>query len=58
MTASTVYLLANPASGTADEGDMAAVTRSVTSKGHLVVDLTGTDREGSARNVAEAVAGG
>ncbi len=38
---SDVHLLANPASGTADEGDRAAVSRQITAAGHRVIDVTG-----------------
>jgi len=55
---SDVHLLANPASGTADEGDRAAVSRQIAAAGHRVVDITGGSPDASSRAVDAIVAAG
>lgn len=55
---SDVHLLANPASGTADEGDRAAVSRQIAAAGHRAIDITGGSPEASRHAVETIVAAG
>lgn len=55
---SDVHLLANPASGTADEGDRAAVSHQIAAAGHRVIDITGGSPDASFHAVERIVSAG